>query len=167
MVTSQTSVFSATITTLPQVIQYQNVFLDNTHLRVVRRVTEETGEIVDTVMTLNSDYTVAGAGVEAGGTVTMVAGGAHDVQVGDVIVVSRNVPITQLSNYIPNQGISESTLERDLDKLCMICQQLVALVNAQQAVIQGFYEVEIDYCDGPPDDPESETVTKVFLVRDV
>ncbi len=44
----------------------------------------------------------------------------------------------------------------------MICQQLISIVNAQQAQLAGFGEATIRYCD--ENDVE---VDATFLVRDV
>jgi hypothetical protein len=167
MVTSQTSTFQYTLSTVVQALAYNNYFLANNQLRVVRVETDETtGLVTETLLTLDSDYSVSGALVEAGGTVTTIASGAHDLQIGDVIKISRNVPFTQETDYIANQNFSTSVVERDFDKLTMQVQQLAALVVGLQAQVSGFYEKEIDFCDGDPDDPDAETVTKVFLVRD-
>lgn len=164
MVTSQTSTFQYTLSTVVQALPYNNYFLANNQLKVVRLETDEdTGLVTETLLTLNSDYSVSGALVEAGGTVTTIAGGAHDLQIGDVIKISRNVPFTQETDYIANQSFSTATVERDFDKLTMQVQQLAALVAGLQAQVSGFYEEAIRYC--PGDDTETE-VTKIFLVRD-
>lgn len=164
MVTSQTSVFQYVLSTVVQALPYNNYFLASNQLRVSRLETdEETGLVTETILTLDSDYSVTGALDEDGGTVTTIAGGAHDLQIGDVIRLSRNVPFTQETDYIANQNFSTSVLERDLDKLTMQVQQLSALVGALQTQISGFYEEAIRYCPGDETDTE---VTKIFLVRD-
>lgn len=164
MVTSQTSVFQYTLSTVVQALPYSNFFLANNQLRVVRLETDEdTGLVTETVLTLDSDYSVSGALNPAGGTVTTIAAGAHNLQIGDVIKLSRNVPITQETDYISNQSFSTAVVERDFDKLTMICQMLFAQNAQLTAFFSGFYEEAIRYC--PGDETETE-VTKVFLVRD-
>lgn len=90
-------------------------FLANSHLKVVLRAADGT----ETVQTLTTDYTVAGAGVSSGGTVTMNTAPA----VGQTLVILRNVPITQDVDYQPNDPFPAATHEQALDKLTMIAQQ--------------------------------------------
>lgn len=90
-------------------------FLANSHLKVVLRAADGT----ETVKTLGTDYTVTGAGVSSGGTVTMTTAPAS----GTTLVVLRNVPITQDVDYQPNDPFPAQTHEQALDKLTMIAQQ--------------------------------------------
>lgn len=75
-----------------------------------------------TVVTLNpaTDYTVTGAGVTAGGTVTLVVAPITGV----TLVIERIMPLTQESSYNPNAGIDTVQLDTDFDRLVMISQQL-------------------------------------------
>lgn len=73
-----------------------------------------------TTQTLNTDYSVSNVGTTGGGNITFVsAPGA-----GAVVSFLRNVPLTQTTDYIPNQAISADVLERNFDKLTMITQML-------------------------------------------
>lgn len=163
MVPSQTSRFSYTLSSTSQVLAFVNYFLLNSHLRVVRVGEDDDGLQVITDLTESSDYSVAGAGNPSGGTVTMIPGGTHSVQVGDHIVISRNVPITQVVDYVENGTIfGANTVETSLDKLTMICQMLLDLLaNASYGIPTGFVERRIRYCmiDGTQ-------VTSTFLVKD-
>ncbi|CAB5145000.1 Pectate lyase superfamily protein [uncultured Caudovirales phage] len=92
-------------------------FLDPTHIQVIRTQIS-TG--VATTLALTTDYTVAGAGVQAGGTVTTVAALTTDQR----LSVLRNVPLTQLAHYVPNDPFPAATHEMIVDQLTMEVQQL-------------------------------------------
>lgn len=72
------------------------------------------------LQTITTHYTVAGAGVGAGGTVTFVTAPPN----GDVVVIYREVAITQSVDYTPNDPFPANTHEQALDRLTMIAQQL-------------------------------------------
>jgi parallel beta-helix repeat protein len=90
-------------------------FLDNTHLQVI--LISSTG--VEAQQTLTSNYTVTGAGNEAGGTVTMLVA----PPAGTTLVIQRNVPATQETDYLANDPFPAESHERALDKLTMLVQQ--------------------------------------------
>lgn len=92
-------------------------FLDATHL-VVYRTQISTGVV--TTLALTTDYTVAGAGVPAGGTVTAVVAPTTDQK----ISILRNVPHTQLTHYVPNDPFPAASHEQALDHLTMEMQQV-------------------------------------------
>ena len=73
----------------------------------------------ETLLVEDVDYTVDGAGDESGGSVTMIAG-----TIGNTITIIRSVPITQEIDFIAQGGTDEESVERGLDKLTMILQQL-------------------------------------------
>lgn len=91
-------------------------FLANSQLLVVLR--SSTG--VETTQVLGTNYTVTGAGVLTGGTVTMTVA----PPTGTTLVISRNVPLTQETDLQPNDRLPAETLEQSIDKLTMITQQL-------------------------------------------
>lgn len=76
---------------------------------------------VGTVQTIVTHYTVAGAGLPGGGTVTMVTAPAT----GETLKLHRWVDPTQDSNYIANDPLSSEVLENDFDKVVMITQQIL------------------------------------------
>lgn len=96
-------------------------FLDNTHLSVIK--TSSAG--VATTLVLTTDYTVSGAGVGAGGTVTTVVAPAS----GERLSILRNVPLDQQTNYVANDPFPAESHEAALDKLTMISQQLSEGLN--------------------------------------
>jgi len=76
-------------------------------------------------LTLNSDYTVQGAGNEAGGSVTMSA----PLAVGKTLTITRIVDILQLTD-LRNQGKFFAEVHEDsFDKFIMIMQQLFQAVG--------------------------------------
>jgi hypothetical protein len=92
-------------------------FLEDSHLTVLRTQIS-TGVI--TTLALTTNYTVSGAGNPAGGTVTCVVAPTADQK----ISILRNVPLTQLNTYVPNDPFPAASHERALDKLTMEVQQL-------------------------------------------
>jgi hypothetical protein len=72
-----------------------------------------------TTLVLNTDYTVAGANLSAGGTVTLSVAPA----VGERLVIARLVPLTQEVDYITGDPFPAETHEGALDKLTTIVQQ--------------------------------------------
>ena len=91
-------------------------FLENAHLRVILRSSAG----VDTVQTITTNYTVTGAGNPAGGTVNMIVAPAS----GETLVILRDVPETQETDYTANDPFPAESHERALDKLTMIAQQI-------------------------------------------
>lgn len=116
-VSSDLSRASYVANTGPFVYPVPFYFLESSHVRVVRR----TSLGVETELTEGTHYDVAGAGDLAGGAVTIKAG--HEPDPTDRIVVVRNVPITQETDYVENDAFTAETHERALDKLTMINQQ--------------------------------------------
>lgn len=92
-------------------------FLDNTHVKVLR--TQISTGVV-TTLALTTDYTMTGAGVAAGGTVTTLVAPTSDQK----ISILRNVPLTQLIHYVPNDPFPAATHEQALDQLTMEVQQI-------------------------------------------
>lgn len=90
-------------------------FLENSHLKVIKTSTAG----IATTLVLTTDYSVSGAGVLAGGTVTTVTAPAA----GEKLSILRNVPVDQQTNYVPNDPFPAESHEAALDKLTMIAQQ--------------------------------------------
>jgi hypothetical protein len=74
----------------------------------------------ETVQVLTTNYTVSGAGVEAGGTVTMLVAPAAAV----TVTIRRNIEATQETDLLPNDRLPAESLETALDKVTMLTQQL-------------------------------------------
>jgi hypothetical protein len=76
-----------------------------------------------------SEYTFTGnpAGPNAlwgvGGTVTYLRN-ASPIPVGSTLTIRRTLPVTQLYSFLAQQGFNPANIERALDQLCMILQQV-------------------------------------------
>ena len=81
-------------------------------------VIDSTG--VETVQTITTHYTVTGAGVAAGGTVTMVTPPAS----GETLVIIRKEQFTQGLDLVENDPFPSDLVEQQLDTLTMLSQQL-------------------------------------------
>lgn len=95
-------------------------FFDDSHLSV----TTFLGTTVTTLVN-GVDYIVTGAGNPAGGEVSTT----FAVASGATITIVRDVPVTQETDYIPNDPFPADSHEDALDKLTMICQQLTELMD--------------------------------------
>lgn len=83
------------------------------------KVTERDTDDIETVLVLNTDYTVTDVGVEAGGTVVLTAG---NLTTDHELCIRRNNSLLQLTE-IRNQGIFFANVHEDAwDYLCMIAQ---------------------------------------------
>jgi hypothetical protein len=96
-------------------------FFNDSDLLVVLRDADG----IETVQTLTTDYTVSGAGNLAGGSITMTAAPAT----GETLVIAREVPLTQQTDYLANDPFPAESHERALDKLTMATQQLQEQVD--------------------------------------
>lgn len=92
-------------------------FLANADLVVIKRV-DATG--VETTQVITTNYTVAGAGVQAGGTVTMLVAPAS----GETLVIYRDPAKTQDLDLVENDPLPAEELEERLDKAMMVAQRL-------------------------------------------
>ena len=69
---------------------------------------------------LTTDYTVTNVGDPDGGNVVFNVG----LNNGDAVIITRIVPLTQETDYLPNDTLPAAVLENNLDKLTMMCQQI-------------------------------------------
>lgn len=74
---------------------------------------------VATLQTLTTDYTVSNAGNDSGGNVTFVVAPAS----GKTVIIRREIPYTQETNYVENDPFPAQAHEDALDKLTMLTQQ--------------------------------------------
>ena len=75
---------------------------------------------VETINVLTTDYTITGAGDDAGGTVTMIVAPASNTR----LVIYRDTVIVQETDYISGDPFPAETHERALDRLTMIAQEI-------------------------------------------
>lgn len=93
------------------------LFHANDDLRVIL-VTTATG--VETAQTITTHYTVTGAGVTAGGTVTMVTPPATT----ETLVIIREEQFTQTLDLVENDPFPSDLVEQQFDTLTMLAQQM-------------------------------------------
>ncbi len=89
---------------------------------------------VETTQTITTEYTVAGAGVEAGGTVTMVTAPAS----GETLVISRVEQFTQGLDLVENDPFPSALVEQQLDTLTMLAQQTDTQVGRSLRFVEGY-----------------------------
>jgi len=114
-VSSTTSKASYTGNGLTTAFAVPFYFLEAADLQVILR-----SGTTETVQALSSQYTVTGAGVETGGTVTMLVA----PPAGTTLTIRRNIAATQETDLLPNDRLPAEALEEALDKATMIAQQL-------------------------------------------
>ena len=113
------------------VFSFPYYFLSSSDLVVISRVTA-TG--VETTKTLTTDYTVTGAGVDAGGSVTMLVAPAT----GTTLTIYRDPALTQDLNLVENDPLPAEEVEERFDKLTMIAQRLKSRVDRSVGLSDGF-----------------------------
>lgn len=97
-------------------------FLKDEDLKVIKTTIADGTE---TTLVLTTDYTVSGAGDEAGGSVTLTASLSSAYK----LTIIRDPDLLQSSDYPPNDKFPATTHERVVDKLTMIAQRLKDLIN--------------------------------------
>src|SRR6185312_3649724 len=112
-------------------------FLVNTDLQVLQKVAA-TGAI--NILVLNSDFTLTGAGVEAGGTLTMTVAPAT----GDTLYIARNVAAVQQTAYPANSPFPAASHEMALDRLTMLAQQIQTglALTLQKPALSSVYDLQ-------------------------
>ena len=98
------------------------LFFDNADL-VVTLTVDSTG--VETVQTITTHYTIVGAGVAAGGTVTMSSAPAS----GQTLLISRVEQFTQGLDLVENDNMPSELVEKQFDILTMLAQQTNSQVD--------------------------------------
>jgi hypothetical protein len=94
------------------------IFLADADLRVIRR-TIATG--ADEDLTLNSDYTVTGAGEPTGGTVTLTAGALAATYSLTIVLAMDSAQETDL---VHNNLLNNEVVETALDRLTLLIKQV-------------------------------------------
>ena len=90
----------------------------NSDLQVIIR--SSTG--LETVKTITTHYTVAGAGDASGGSITFTTG--NTPASGETVVIRRALPQTQSIDYIANDPFPAESHEEGLDRAMMAIQQV-------------------------------------------
>lgn len=118
-VSSETYRVQVTLTGPNDAVPIGFYFLDNSDL-----VAYKTVDGVDSLLVLNTDYTLAGAGAEAGGMAAMIGGDADDV-----VTFARADALTQEEEFLYMGQLTPSTIERGYDRLCMQLQRVYSLAK--------------------------------------
>ena len=98
-------------TNLQTVFVYDFRILSDAHLDVYQE---------GVLITLTTNYTVSNVGADGGGNVTLVVGATT----GDTITILRNIPFTQLTDYVENDAFPAQTHEDALDLSVMALQEM-------------------------------------------
>jgi hypothetical protein len=99
------------------VFAYAFKIFDEDDIAVILR-DDATG--TETAQTITTDYSVSNVGNASGGNVTFVTAPAT----GKTVVLRRESPITQTTDYTPNDPFPAESHEDALDKLTFIAQQI-------------------------------------------
>ena len=99
------------------------IFADSDLIVIIR--VNSTG--TETVKTLTTHYTVAGAGDASGGSITFTSG--NTPASGETVVIIREVPQTQAIDYIANDPFPAESHEEGLDRGTMTTQQVQEELN--------------------------------------
>lgn len=91
-------------------------FFSTNDLVVYLRLVDET----ETLQVFGANYSLSGVGLDVGGTVTMTVAPA----VGQKLVIYRDPPLTQLTDYIEGDKFPAESHESALDKLTMLVQRI-------------------------------------------
>lgn len=119
-ITNETYRVQVTLSGANQVIPIGFYFLEDAD--IVGYKTTTAG--VDSALVLNTNYTLAGAGVEAGGTATMIGGAS-----GEVVTFTRADALTQEIELQYSGDLNPATLERGYDRLCMQVQRVFSIAK--------------------------------------
>ena len=88
---------------------------------------------VETVKSISTHYTIAGAGDSAGGTVTMGSAPAS----GETLVILREEQFTQGLDLVENDPFPSDSVEQQFDILTMLTQQLKDVVDRSVRLSDG------------------------------
>ena len=116
-VTNETYRVQVTLATAVQAIPVTFYFLEQDDLIVYQTVAG-----VDTLMVLNTNYTLTGEGVEAGGALTTIGG-----TVGAVWTVARADALTQSEEFLYSGSLAPAAVERGYDRLAMQIQRIYSM----------------------------------------
>jgi hypothetical protein len=106
---------------------------DSTSLRVIR-VTDSTGATED--LTISTGYTIDGIGDPTGGDVTLALA-ERPLASGTTLVLLRQSPATQPSDYLSSGRVNPETMELSLDRVTQQTQELADLVDRSLQLREG------------------------------
>ncbi len=85
-------------------------FFENADLKVYKN---------STLLTLTTHYTVTGAGVTGGGSITVVTGATA----GDILTITRNIAVKRVTDFPTSGPFNVDALNTDLDRLTAMMQE--------------------------------------------
>lgn len=107
-------------------------FLANADLVAILRDADD----VETTLVLNTNYTVTGALVATGGTLTMIVAPAS----GEFLTIYNDPVATQGVDYVQNQSTPAETSEQALDRLTILSQRTKDLILRAARLTDGYAE---------------------------
>lgn len=113
------------------IFSFPYYFLANGDLVVILRVD---ATAVETTKTITTHYTVSGAGVAAGGSVTMLAAPAS----GETLIIYRDPAATQGLDLAENDASPAESQEQAHDRIMMIAQRLKDRMDRTVRLTDGF-----------------------------
>ncbi|STT67369.1 Uncharacterised protein [Klebsiella pneumoniae] len=134
-------------------------FIENGHISAWLYTENSDGGYDETTLTLDTDYTLTGAGDSDGGTLTLTE--THD---GAILLIARSPDATQQTSYVATGKFPATSHERALDKLTMLIQQIYwwwdDLPLKRPNIFANFYHAKnrfIKYLKDPVDDQDAAT----------
>jgi len=128
-ITSQTAQTTVTLSAVPQAVPSGFPFQQASDLLVTDAGSGGAPRSPAATLVLGSDYTVTGGGYNSAnamqtGSLQVVGTGASSVLANDVITITRNVPINQITSLISSGALTVQNIEQGLDKQATISQML-------------------------------------------
>lgn len=134
-------------------------FIENGHISAWLYTENSDSSYDETTLTLDTDYTLTGAGNSDGGTLTLTE--AHN---GAILLITRTPDATQLTSYVATGKFPATSHERALDKLTMLIQQIYwwwdDLPLKRPNIFANFYHAKnrfIKYLKNPVDEQDAAT----------
>ncbi|MEN0615478.1 hypothetical protein [Klebsiella indica] len=118
MVENDTSSVEYTLSTSTGPFDIPFYFIENGHISAWLYTENNDGGYDETTLTLNTDYTLTGAGNSAGGTLTLT-----ETHSGATLLIARVPDATQQTSYVATGKFPATSHERALDKLTMLIQK--------------------------------------------
>ena len=159
MVENDTSSVEYTLSTSTGPFDIPFYFIENGHISAWLYTENSDGSYDETTLTLDTDYTLTGAGDSDGGTLTLTE--THD---GAILLIARSPDATQQTSYVATGKFPATSHERALDKLTMLIQQIYwwwdDLPLKRPNIFANFYHAKnrfIKYLKDPVDDQDAAT----------
>jgi len=141
-VTSENKRNQYTITEAQVIFPYTFCILNQEHLLVIHT----TAAGVETELELTTNYTVSGVGDVGGGNVT-TCGIDSPYPTGDTITIIRDVPLTQLLDYVEHDMFPAASHEKGLDQATMIIQEFAERLDRAVLLLKSSAYSDLDIPD--------------------